>query len=129
MQVKPPGRCDDPVAPVREIAGGRRPVVTTSNRRPSISYKDGLKRELSSRFIDSSERERSDRGRRTTGLRLDRLAVVKVWARPQRSRGQPRAQRGVFQATDYPVEIGEVAGKEAECAGGRTLHVPKASKA
>jgi cell division protein ZapE len=105
-------------------------VVTTSNRRPSDLYKDGLNRELFLPFIDLI-------GRRfdvvevngPTDYRLHRLSGVSVWHVPNGPEATKALSEAFFRLTDYPVEDrAKVPTEDLDVGGGRTLHVPKSLK-
>ena len=105
-------------------------VVTTSNRRPSDLYKDGLNRELFLPFIGLIERRMfvvPVDG--PTDYRLHRLTGVDVWHVPNGPEATAALSRAFFQLTDYPVEDREkVPTEELDVGGGRSLHVPKSLK-
>ena len=105
-------------------------VVTTSNRRPSDLYKDGLNRELFLPFIDLIEqRMLVVEANGPTDYRLDRLEGVEVWHVPNGPNATAALSRAFFQLTDYPVEDrAKVPSEELDVGGGRTLHVPKSLK-
>lgn len=105
-------------------------VVTTSNRRPSDLYKDGLNRELFLPFIGLIERRMivvPVNG--PTDYRLERLSGVDVWHVPNGPEATAALSRAFFQLTDYPVEDrAKVPAENIDVSGGRTLHVPKSLK-
>ena len=105
-------------------------VVTTSNRRPSDLYKDGLNRELFLPFIALIEQRMlvlAVDG--PTDYRLDRLEGVEVWHVPNGPDATAALSQAFFQLTDYPVEDrARVPTEELDVGGGRTLHVPKSLK-
>jgi cell division protein ZapE len=105
-------------------------VVTTSNRRPSDLYKDGLNRELFLPFIDLIEsRMEVVELNGPTDYRLDRLKGVHTWHVPNGDAATLALAQAFFQLTDYPVEDrAKVPTEELEVGGGRTLHVPKSLK-
>jgi len=105
-------------------------VVTTSNRRPSDLYKDGLNRELFLPFIDLIEtRMLVVPVDGPTDYRLDRLEGVEVWHVPNGPEATAALSRAFFQLTDYPVEDrAKVPSEDIDVGGGRTLHVPKSLK-
>ena len=105
-------------------------VVTTSNRRPSDLYKDGLNRDLFLPFIELIEsRMLVVEVNGPTDYRLDRLSGVEVWHVPNGPEATTDLSRAFFQLTDYPVEDrAKVPSEDIEVGGNRTLHVPKSLK-
>ena len=105
-------------------------IVTTSNRRPSDLYKDGLNRELFVPFIRLIEQRMivvPVNG--PTDYRLERLTGVEVWHVPNGAEATADLSRAFFQLTDYPVEDrAKVPSEDIDVGGGRTLHVPKSLK-
>jgi len=105
-------------------------VVTTSNRRPSDLYKDGLNRELFMPFIELIERRMlvvPVNG--PVDYRLERLEGVEVWHVPNGPEATAALSRAFFQLTDYPVEDrAKVPAEDIDAGGGRALHVPKSLK-
>ena len=105
-------------------------VVTTSNRRPSDLYKDGLNRGLFIPFIELLEgRFAVVEVNGPTDYRMDRLSGVKVWHVPNGPEATKALSDAFFKLTDYPVEDrAKVPSEDLEVGGGRKLHVPKSLK-
>lgn len=105
-------------------------IVTTSNRRPSELYKDGLNREHFLPFIALIERELDVLTLNgPVDYRLDRLAGMKTWHVPLGDTSTAQAREAFFRLTDYPPEDGaHVPSADLDVGGGRLLHVPKSFK-
>jgi cell division protein ZapE len=105
-------------------------IVTTSNRRPSDLYKDGLNRELFIPFIELIERRMEVvplNG--PTDYRLDRMQGLETWLVPNGPEATAKLSNAFFRMTDYPPEDrANVPSEELDVGGGRTLHVPKSLK-
>ncbi|KAJ8138306.1 hypothetical protein OY671_008481 [Metschnikowia pulcherrima] len=105
-------------------------VVTTSNRAPSESYKDGLNREHFSPFIASVE-SRSDVSTLNgpTDYRSERMRGVGTWHVPNGPAATEATREAFFRSTDYPPEdSSHVPSADIDVGGGRMSHVPKSSK-
>ncbi|MFB0611563.1 cell division protein ZapE [Aurantiacibacter poecillastricola] len=105
-------------------------IVTTSNRRPSELYKDGLNREHFLPFIELIETELDvielDG---PTDYRMERIGGLKTWHTPLGDEATAKVREAFFRLTDYPPEDAEhVPSAELDVGGGRTLHVPKSLK-
>jgi cell division protein ZapE len=105
-------------------------IVTTSNRRPSELYKDGLNREHFLPFIALIERELDVLPLNgPVDYRLERLAGMATWHTPLGEEATAQVREAFFRLTDYPPEDSEhVPSAELDVGGGRTLHVPKSLK-
>jgi cell division protein ZapE len=105
-------------------------IVTTSNRRPSDLYKDGLNRSLFLPFIVLVEREMdvlSLNG--PTDYRLDRIGGLATWHAPLGDAATAQVREAFFRLTDFePEDAAHVPSGELDLGGGRTLHVPKCLK-
>lgn len=112
------------------IVGHGVTVVTTSNRRPSDLYKNGLNREHFLGFIALIE-DRLD----VLGLngpvdyRMDRMQGVDTWHTPVGDAATAKVREAFFRLTDFPPEDSvNVPSADLDLGGGRTLHVPKSLK-
>ncbi|WP_338245163.1 cell division protein ZapE [Aurantiacibacter hainanensis] len=105
-------------------------VVTTSNRRPSELYKDGLNREHFLPFIELIEAELDViELNGPTDYRMERIGGLDTWHYPMSEEATARVREAFFRLTDYPPEDAEnVPSAELDVGGGRTLHVPKSLK-
>ena len=105
-------------------------IVTTSNRRPSDLYKDGLNRELFIPFIELIERRMEVLPLNgPTDYRLYRMQGLDTWLVPNGPGATEKLSAAFFQLTDHPVEDrAKVPSEELDVGGGRTLHVPKSLK-
>jgi cell division protein ZapE len=105
-------------------------IVTTSNRRPSDLYKDGLNREHFMPFIALIE-ARLDvvalNG--PTDYRMARLDGIDLWYTPLGDAATAQARDAFFRLTDYPPEdAAHVPSADLDVGGGRLLHVPRSFK-
>jgi len=105
-------------------------IVTTSNRKPSELYKDGLNREHFLPFIALIERELDVLTLNgPVDYRLERLAGMATWHMPLGDEATAQVREAFFRLTDYPPEDSEhVPSAELDVGGGRMLHVPKSLK-
>ncbi|WP_120078695.1 cell division protein ZapE [Aurantiacibacter odishensis] len=105
-------------------------VVTTSNRRPTELYKDGLNREHFLPFIDLIQAELDvvelDG---PTDYRMERIGGLQTWHCPLGDEATAKVREAFFRLTDYPPEDAKhVPSAELDVGGGRMMHVPKSLK-
>ncbi len=105
-------------------------IVTTSNRRPSELYKDGLNREHFLPFIALIERDLDVLALNgPVDYRLERLGGIDTWHTPLGDAATAQVREAFFRLTDYPPEDAlHVPTAELDLGGGRTLRVPKSLK-
>lgn len=105
-------------------------IVTTSNRKPTQLYKDGLNREHFLPFIALIERELDVLPLNgPVDYRLERLAGMATWHTPLGDGATAQVREAFFRLTDYPPEDSEnVPSADLNVGGGRMLHVPKSLK-
>ncbi|MGB3795900.1 MAG: cell division protein ZapE [Alteraurantiacibacter sp.] len=105
-------------------------IVTTSNRHPTMLYKDGLNREHFLPFVELMQTELDvvelDG---PTDYRMERIGGLDTWHSPLGEESTQEVREAFFRLTDYPPEDAEnVPSTELKIGGGRTIHVPKALK-
>ncbi len=105
-------------------------IVTTSNRKPSELYKDGLNREHFLPFIALIEKELDVLTLNgPVDYRLQRLGGLATWHTPLGDAATEQVREAFFRLTDYsPEDSDHVPSAELDIGGGRMLHVPKSLK-